>query len=108
MFFPQQEIVVFFPDCINSPTSRQKILHEKIPKAVNSGFRIIYRRVKRSDVLNSTLNFRVVWQAVEKTDPALGAFDSHLCPKSRWIGSRAAEIGYALPNQTGCTIQAAQ
>ena len=108
VFFLQQEIVVFLPDCINVLASRQKIPLEKIRKFVNGVFRIIHRRVERSDILNSILNFWMVWQAREKTDPALGAVDGHLCPEAWWIGIWSAEIGDALLDQTGCPVQTAQ
>src|SRR5215475_6465869 len=96
VFFLQQEIVMFFSHGIDALASRQKIPLEKIREALNGAFRIIHRRVERCDILNFTLNFWMTWQAVEKADPTLGTFDGHLCPESRWIGVRTAEIGDAL------------
>src|SRR5262245_61730761 len=96
VFFLQQEIVMFFSHGINALASRQKILLEKISKAVNGVFCTIYRRVEVCDILNFTLNFWMIWQAVEKTDPALGTFDGHLSPEARRAGIRTAEIGDAL------------
>src|SRR5262249_24933266 len=100
VFFLQQEIVVFFSHGIDTLASRQKILLEKIRKVVNGAFRIIHRRVECCDILNFSLNFWLIWQAVEKADPTLGTFDGHLCPKSWWIGIRTAEVGDALLDQT--------
>src|SRR5215510_5451843 len=98
---------MFFSHGINALASRQKILFEKIRKAVNSVFCIIYRRVERGDILNLTLNFWMIWQAVEKADPALGTFDGHLRPKARRVGIRTAEVGDALLDQAGCSTQTA-
>ena len=58
--------------------------------------------------LIATLNFRMVWQAVEKTNAALGALDGHLCPKARRIGIGTAEIADTLLDQIGSAIQTAQ
>src|SRR4029434_7930069 len=91
LLFLQQEIVMFLPDCINVLASRQKIPLEKIRKVVNGVCRIIHRRVERSDIFNSILNFWMVWQAREKTDPALGTVDGHLCPEAWWIGIWSAQ-----------------
>ena len=108
MFFLQQEIVMFFADRIDALAPWQKFLLEKFREAVNGVFCIIHRRAECGGVPNFTLNFRMVWQAVEKTNAALGTLDGHLCPKPRWIGIRTAEIGDALLDQTGCPVQPAQ
>src|SRR6266404_6517411 len=108
MFFLYQEIVMFLANCIDPLASRQKLLLEKDREAVNGVFCIIHRRAERCGVSNSTLNFRMVWQAVEKTHAALGTLDGHLCPQARRICIRTAEVGDALLNQTGSAIQAAQ
>src|SRR4029434_6427009 len=99
---------MFLANRINAAASRQKILLEKVREAVNRVFCIIHRRTECGGLPNFTLNFRMVWQAVEKSHAALGALDGHFRPEARRIGIWSAEIGDALLDQSGRPIQAAQ
>src|SRR4029450_12293640 len=90
------------------PGLRGSVHHDSKSAFSSAGDCSVPPRVERSDVLNSILNFWMVWQAREKTDPALSTVDGHLCPEAWWIGIWSAEIGDALLDQTGCPVQTAQ
>ena len=77
---------MLFADGVAGVAARQQMALEKAGKIIDRALGLFDGGSERVRVYGRGLHFRMLGQAVEKADAALGAFDGVLGPELGWIG----------------------